>query len=257
MNLSESSHIWRRHWKMTVTLVVLASTGAVAAVTMLPRSYQSDSSVVLLASRSAARLNGGNPYLSFSPSLTLTADALSLEMMAPGTAKDLAARGFPGSYAVALSPGENTVTTGSVLDVTVIDSSQAAAEDTLRAVTDQISVELTQMQGGIRPGDRIRAATLSFSPQAALSVSQTARPLVAVIALGLLLAFGIPIVVDGRITRRRIQAGALLPDLPPDRVDRLASGPAAMAHQPAGYWSPAARHGGNAHPASGARRSAD
>src|SRR5450755_3231194 len=202
MNLSESSHIWRKRWKLTLLLLVLASAGVGYAAITLPRSYQSDSSVVLLASRSAARQNGGNPYLSFSPSLTLTADALSQQVTAPGTIQDLAARGFDDPYTVALAPYSST-TTGSVLVVTVTGSNAAAAENMMNAVTSELSVKLSYLQIGIRPRDQIRAARLFSSPRAMLSVSQTLRPLVIVTALALLFVFGIPIVVDGRITRQR------------------------------------------------------
>jgi hypothetical protein len=232
MNFGESLHIWRMRWKLTIVLLVLALAGTVAAFRAAPRSYQSQASVVLLASRSAARLTGGNPYLSFSPSLNLTADALSRELMAPATSLSLAARGFVDSYAVAL-PTSTTTTTGSVLLVTVAGSRPAAVQSMLAAVTRQIRVELQRLQIGVKPKDRIRAATLSFSPQATLSVSKTIRPLVAVLAVGLLLSLGIPVVVDGRISRRRQAKAAAAgrgpePDLAPDSAAaaRPAAGPA-------------------------------
>ena len=99
MDPSKSAPIWRRWWILTLALLLLTLSGASGTATRL-RTYQSDSSVLLLASRSAARLTGGNPYLSFSPSLTLTADAVGREIMAPATAQHLASRGFRDSYTV-------------------------------------------------------------------------------------------------------------------------------------------------------------
>jgi hypothetical protein len=225
VDFSESRHIWRKRWKLTLILIVLASAGTGAAAITLPRSYQSDSSVVLLASRSAARLNGGNPYLSFSPSLTLTADALSQELMAPGTVRDLVKMGYTDAYTVTLAP-YTTTTTGSVLNVTVSGGNRAAIEHTLSAVTGQISVALSRLQIGVKPKSRIRAATLSFAPQPALSISQTARPLIAVVALGLLLALGLPIIVDGRIARRPAKRRpAKTAPRPSERAQGLAAAP--------------------------------
>jgi hypothetical protein len=204
MQFSEAMRVWRRRRALTVALLisVLAVLAALAAV--LPRTYQSQSSVVLLASRAAAKLNGGNPYLSFTPSLTLTADAVSRELMAPVIAQRLAASGFTASYTVTL-PADTTATTGSVLLIVVTGGSKTAVQSTLQAVTSEVNLALARIQGNVRPADQIRTATLSFAPEATLNTSKTARPLAAVAGLGLLIAFGFPLMVDGRVSRRRLR----------------------------------------------------
>jgi hypothetical protein len=201
MDLNESFHIWRRRWILTTALVILALTGAAAALMGLPRTYQSNSSVVMLASRSAAKLNGGNPYLSFTPSLTLTADALSMEMMAPATVQSMATKGFTDSYTVALAP-YTTTTTGSVLIVTVTGSDKASVERTLYGVTREIGTQLAQLQANVTAKNRIRSSVLSYAPEPTISASKTMRSMLPVIAPGLLLAVGIPVLVDGQLTRR-------------------------------------------------------
>ena len=118
MELRQAVRIWRARWILTSVLIILAMVGAAEAAAKMPRYYQSASSVVLLASRAASKQNGGNPFLSFGPSLTLTADAVSRELMAPETVRQLAAQGFTASYTVAVPP-YTTSTTGSVLLVTV------------------------------------------------------------------------------------------------------------------------------------------
>jgi hypothetical protein len=208
MYLGESGSIWRRRWILTTVMLMLAAFVSAAAAARLPRSYQAQSSVVLLAPRSVAKVDGGNPYLSFSPSLTLTADVLSRELMGPAAARRLAAGGARAAYTVAL-PTYTTATTGSVLLVTVSGSGQASVETTLRAVTQEISTQLARLQGPVRPADRIRATTLAMSPQPTLSVSMSARPLVAVIVPVFLLALWIPVAVDGSAARRRLRRQAL------------------------------------------------
>ncbi len=221
MNLGELLYIWRRRPILTVTLLVVALTGATTALLGLPRTYQSNSSVVLLASRSAARQTGGNPYMSFSSSLTLTADVISGELMAPRTAAVLAARGYSDPYTVALAP-YNTATTGSVLLVQVTGSNRRDVQRELAAVTQQVSAELAQIQANIRPESRIRIATISFSPRAALDVGQTARPMVVVIAAALLLVLGVPVIVDARGARRAARARPALADEHQEPVDHAA-----------------------------------
>jgi hypothetical protein len=204
MDLRQAVRIWRTRWILTSVLIILAMVGAAKAAAKMPRYYQSASSVVLLASHAAATQNGGNPFLSFGPSLTLTADAVSRELMAPETVRQLAAQGFTASYTVAL-PSYTTSTTGSVLLVTVAGRNAAGVQRTLQAVTAQIGTQLAHLQNGVPARGQIHAETLSFTPQATLSISQTARPLVVVGAVVLVICFGIPIIVDGLVTRRRIR----------------------------------------------------
>jgi hypothetical protein len=202
MDFSEAVHIWRHRRRLTVCLGAFALAGFMATVTGLPGTYHSQASVVLLASRAAAGQVGGNPYLSFSPSLTLSADAVSRAMMAPATSQQLAARGFTASYTVAF-PTYATATTGSVLLITVTGHDQAVVQSTLRAVTAATGAMLRRLQGRVRPRDEIRVITLSSAPVPQLDVGQTARPIAMIALLGLLLVGAGPLAVDGWLSRRR------------------------------------------------------
>jgi hypothetical protein len=207
----------RGRWIMTGGLLLLTLICVLAALVELPPSYTSNSSVVLLASPAASRPNGDNPYLSFSPSLTLTADAVSREMMAPATVDSLASKGFPDSYSVALAT-YTTSTTGSVLLITVTGPDKAAVELTLHGVTSEISSVLTHLQVGTSPDDRIVAATLSMSSQPSLSLSQLARLLAILICVGLAASFGVPWLVEAQVAGRRLRREAVAPMTPPPPV---------------------------------------
>lgn len=177
-------------WVVASTLVLLVVAGAVFALARLPRTYQSASSVVLLASPATSKANGGNPYLSFSPSLTLAAELVSTELMAPSTARSLAARGFGASYTVTLAT-YSTTTTSSVLLVTVSGKSSTGVEHSLQGVTEQVGRSLANLQAGEKPYDRIRALTISMNGQARLSVAVLARSLAVVVILLLVPAVGV------------------------------------------------------------------
>jgi hypothetical protein len=229
MTVGATFLIWRRRWVLTTALLAGALVLTATAGSWLPRTYQSAASVILLASRADSRPNGGNPYLSFSPSLTLTADAVSRELMAPGIVQALAADGFGDPYTVALAP-YTTTTTGSVLLVTVTGSDPAAVQQTLHGVLGQISSSLLRLQGRVRAGNRIHALTLSASQQPSLSLSQSARPFVALIVVEFLLALGIPVLVDGRAARRRLrQAGPPRPSGHRETAAPLAYDPPTLA----------------------------
>jgi hypothetical protein len=235
MDLAKALRIWRRWWVLTAALLIVAMLGTITVAKHV-KSYQAAATVVLLASQRTARQAGGNPYLTFTPSLTLAADAVSREAMAPETARSLAARGFADSYTVALAPF-TTATTGSVLLITASGGVPRAVEQTLRAVTLKISAELSQLQAQeqVKVRNRIRVATLAYTPQATLSTSKTARPVAEFAALAILLALGIPVLADAWVARRRARRhAALLPDAGPAGLRARARARAGTRRQGAG-----------------------
>jgi predicted amino acid-binding ACT domain protein len=203
MGFGEVIRIWRHRAVLTAGLVIAALLGCAAALAWFPATYQSQASVVLLASKSASKLTGGNPYLSFTPSLSLAADVVSRALLAPATTAQLGSRGFTDTYTVT-PPSYTTSTTGSVLIITVTGTDQPGVEATMRAVIGQVRTALSQIQVGLPRRERITVATLASSPKATLAVSATARPIVLTLVLGLLVALSVPVIVDGMIRRRRL-----------------------------------------------------
>jgi hypothetical protein len=211
MNLVEMLRIWRGRRILTALALLVALVGCALAVTHLPRTYQAKCTVILVPSPRASRALGeGNPYLSFTESLSTAADVMATELTAPATVRLLAARGFTESYtAVPESTTTQTVAaSGSVLPgpfvlVTVNGGSPRAVEHTLYGVTAMIRSTVRAMQAGLSRNNRIVVSILSFSPQAALSVSLTARSMGLVIGLLIVLALAAPLLVDAQIARRR------------------------------------------------------
>ena len=201
MNFGEAMNIWRRRRLLTTALSLLALAAVAAAVVVLPRDYQAQASVVVLPSPSLSRPNGGNPYLSFTSSVTQAADIVSRVVMSPRTATRLAARGYTESYTVGLDPDPAA---GPVIDIQVSGHDQAALESTLHAVTAQIATALGSLQGALRPSYRMRVVTLSSEPQAKLALTHTARPVIVLAIASLLFALGVPVLADGRQARPRI-----------------------------------------------------
>jgi len=201
MGSANSGGIWRGRWILTVTLLVVAGIGVGIASVLLPRTYQANASVVLLASRSQSGGTGGNPYLNFSSSLTLTADAVSRQVMDPQTANSLAARGFTGSYTVEM-PTYSTSVVGSVLLVAVTGSGAANVEHTLTGVIRALRSTLAGLQAGVRADNRIQVTVLSPAASATVSITHTVRSLAIVAGLGLVIAFGVPWIIDAQVSRQ-------------------------------------------------------
>ncbi len=215
MDLMESLRNLRRRWILTSVLLLLTLACTAAAVVKLPTTYQSQSMVVLLASQSASKQSGGNPYLAFSNSLTDTADIVRREVMDPSTALALAARGYSATYLVTAASD----TSGPVLLVTVTGSNKNTVENTLYGVTAELNTRVVGLQAGISPYNRITSLVVSTTPKATASLSKKARPVVVVLAVGLVLTFAIPQIVDARAIRRRAQrapGGHAKPGYPAD-----------------------------------------
>jgi hypothetical protein len=199
MDLIESFRTLRRRWILTLSLILLTLLGTAAAIVKLPWTYTSQSTVVLLASRYGAKVTGGNPYLSFDSSLTLTADVIRRTLIDPRTAEDLARRGYTASYQVVDAPD----TSGPVLLITVTGGNKTAVQHTMYGVTNEVSTKLAALQTTVPPMSKIGDLVLAMSPKATLSAGKKARPLAVVLGLGAVLTFAIPQIVEGRAARRR------------------------------------------------------
>jgi hypothetical protein len=188
----------RRRWRLTLLLLTL-TLAATAIWATKPGPYQSQSQVALLPSKQLSVKTGDNPYLSFGPSITLTADLVRRELTAPQTVARLASEGFSSSYQVV----DDTQVAGPILDITVTGSSTSTVEHTLSGVTDAVASTLVLMQANIKPANQITSLVLSITPNAKLSLSKKLRGLVVVLALGALLTFALPQMVDASASWRR------------------------------------------------------
>ncbi len=198
--------IWRGRWMLTGGLLLLTLVGAGVAMAFLPRTYQANASVVLLDSRNGSEATGGNPYLNFNASLTLTADAVSRQVMDPQTANSLATHGYLGSYTVQM-PTYSTSTAGSVLLITVTSSGSGGVQHTLNGVIDAIRASLATLQSGVSPADQIRLTVLAPAAGPAVDSAHTVRSVAIVAGFGLMVALGVPWMLDAQV-RRHLAAGS-------------------------------------------------
>jgi hypothetical protein len=188
----------RRRWILTCTLLLLTLVIAGGAWQKIPTTYQSVSSIVLLAPPNTAKAYGGNPYLAFNPTLNQTADVVRYETNDTRTADALKAEGYSSSYLVT----DATDTSGPVLIVTVTGSDQALVEHTLHGVTSEVSARLNALQAGLTVGNKISDVVITFTPQASALRSKKEKPLALLLALGIVLTICIPVMVDARSARR-------------------------------------------------------
>jgi capsular polysaccharide biosynthesis protein len=191
----------RRRWILTCVLLLLTVAATFLGILKLATTYQSQSSVILLASQAASKGYGGNPYLAFNATLNQTADVVRYEVMDQRTVAALAREGNTSTYLVV----DAIDTSGPVLIITVTGHNPSNVEHTLSAVTSEASAKLAGLQTTLTPLNRIRSLVITFQPKPKGVASKKVRPLSVIAGGGILLTIGIPLLVDAIITRRRAE----------------------------------------------------
>lgn len=191
----------RRRWILACALFLLTLAATAYGLLKLPSTYQSISSIVLLAPKNTAKAYGGNPYLAFNSTLNMTADVVRYETNDSRTVNLLSSRGYTASYLVT----DATDTAGPVLIVTVTGKNKTMVESTLSAATSEISTKLEGLQTNLTAANKIHSLVITFEEQPTVLSSKKTRPLSVIAGGGIALTIGITLLVDAMIIRRRMQ----------------------------------------------------
>jgi capsular polysaccharide biosynthesis protein len=196
----------RRRWILTSILLLFTLAGTILGILKLAPTYQSQSSIILLASKTSSKGFGGNPYLAFNATLNQTADVVRYETMDKRTVTALAKSGYTSTYLVT----DAIDTSGPVLIITVTGHEKAVVERTLSGVTTEARAKLDGLQTGLLSVNKIRSLVITYTPTPTVVASKKARPLSLIAGAGVLLTIGVPLSVDAAIMRRRAERGAQL-----------------------------------------------
>lgn len=200
MDLLDSLNILLRRWLLTLPLLLLTGAGVLAAMVILPWSYEAKATTVFLASPIQAKEVGGNPWLVFDGSLTVTAEVVGRELMDARTAAELRGRGLTAEYLVSVPPD----TSGPVLQIDVTGENARTTEATLVALMKLIPEKLERIQadGGVAPYSRIKSRFVSSTPHADLKATDKIRTIAVILFAGLALTVAVPLSVESLATRR-------------------------------------------------------
>jgi uncharacterized protein involved in exopolysaccharide biosynthesis len=227
-----------RRWWLTVPLLVLALTATAFVAVTTPWTYKAQATGVLLGSPVQAKQAGGNPWLVFDSSLTVTAEVLGREMMDEKTAQSLADQGLTSTYQVGVAPDSS----GPVLAIMVTGTDAADTKKTLDALIAMVPQKLThlQTQESVSPKAQIKMNLISSSPKAAKVSTDKLRLIVMVLFMGLVLTVAGPLFAEVLSERRkRGRANGL--DGPARRGVTARPRPRASGLPPAPNGSPVAR----------------
>lgn len=213
MDLLDWIAILFRRWWLTVPLLLLTLIGVGAAAFATPWTYEAKATAVLLASPTQAKQAGGNPWLVFDGSLTVTAEVVGRELMADQTVTGLRGRGLTAEYQLGVAADSG----GPVLAVDVTGTSPGTTKATLDAVLAEIprTLDQLQVQEGVKDKARIKVKVITSSPEATLVPTKKVRTLVMLLFMGIVFTVAVPLFVEVMVARRAGRGGLLKPSREP------------------------------------------
>lgn len=201
MDLLDSLRALLRRWPVTLALLVVTIAATAGALMAIPWQYESKATVVFLSSRKGSQPVGGNPWLAFDASLTITAEVISRGMSDERTLKKLKDEGKTAEFLVGLAQDSR----GPLLDITATGPDPAVAQATMETLATLSQERLTEMQqkSSILPDATIRAELVTSSDKAELTPEKKIRLLVIIFAGGMLLTIGVPLFLESLAQKRR------------------------------------------------------
>ncbi|WP_043672131.1 YveK family protein [Streptomyces xylophagus] len=196
MDLAEISRVMRRRWYVLLPGLLLTVGLMVAVRLMVPVTYQSQSTVVLLNSQKATVAYDGNPFLSTQTSLTGMADSLARNLNSDGSIRDLKSRGAKGTFEAKLA--DNAQGPLMWLTVTGTDKASVLASDKILTAYAKERLEQFQEQQSVAPKAMIQMTTI-VPPQIPVAQTKTRLEyLVMAGALGLVLSLVVTFYAEAR-----------------------------------------------------------
>jgi capsular polysaccharide biosynthesis protein len=170
MDLAEIFRVMRRRWYVLLPGLLLAAGLTFAVTVVVPVTYQSQSTVVLLNSEKATRAYDGNPFLSTQTSLTGMADSLARNLNSDVSVRELKSRGATGTFEAKLA--DNAQGPLLWLTVTGTDKKAVLASDRTLTAYAKERLEEFQEQQSVARDARIRMSTI-VSPQTPMAQTKT------------------------------------------------------------------------------------
>ncbi|MGY5105231.1 Wzz/FepE/Etk N-terminal domain-containing protein [Streptomyces sp. 900105245] len=207
MDLAEIFRVMRRRWYVLLPGLLLTACLTVAVALVVPVTYQSQSTVVLLNSQKATVAYDGNPFLSTQTSLTGMADSLARNLNSDISLRELKSRGAKGTFEAKLADNAQ----GPLMWLTVTGTDKAAVLASDRILTAYAKERLNQFQKqqSVAPKAMIRMTTI-VPPQNPVAQTKTRLEyLIMAGSLGLVLSLLATFYVEAR---RRSRTAAAQPD---------------------------------------------
>jgi hypothetical protein len=204
MDLAEIFRVMRRRWYVLLPGLLLTAGLVVGVLVLVPVTYQSQSTVVLLNSQKATKAYDGNPFLSTQTSLTGMADSLARNLNSDVSLRELKSRGAKGTFEAKLA--DNAQGPLMWLTVTGTDKASVLASDKVFTSYAKDRLDQFQKQQSVAPKAMIRMTTIVPPQNPAAQTKTRLEYMVMAGLLGLVLSLVAVFYVEAR-RRPRTAAG--------------------------------------------------
>jgi hypothetical protein len=160
----------RRRWYILLPGLLLTAGLTFAVTLVVPVTYQSQSTVILLNSQKATVAYDGNPFLSTQTSLTGMADSLARNLNSDDSVRELKSRGATGTFEAKLA--DNAQGPLMWLTVTGTDKRAVLASDKILTAYANERLEQFQEDQSVAPKAMIRLTTI-VAPQPPVAQTKT------------------------------------------------------------------------------------
>lgn len=189
----------KRRWYVLIAGLLLTAGLAYGAYSSTPPEYTARGLVLLLPSQASVG-TGGNPFLNLS-GLEQPASIVAAYFASTTARDDIAQRAPDADFEVLIDAS----TRGPVIAVTVTDKSEAETLSALTYITDQIPLQLQQLQQEVKapPEAMITSMRLVVDDSAEANRAGTIRMVIAATVLGLVMTGIAAFTLDGMLLSRR------------------------------------------------------
>jgi hypothetical protein len=204
MDLVETMRALGRRWYVLLTGMLLTGGLVYGTLNVVPLTYDVQASLLLMPPADSPA-NNGNPFLNLG-GLDVVAGVLTKSLTDESSGAVIAPHGSDAKYEVAV----DATVPGSVLAVTATDITPRGALAVLGRVQSLAESKLSDLQAdaGSAANDRVHLMVITSNETPTPDYSSLLRPLLVVIAGGIVVSLLCTVAVDALIRSRRLRTAA-------------------------------------------------
>ncbi|WP_394768412.1 hypothetical protein [Lacisediminihabitans sp.] len=210
-----------RRWYFVLLGLALTAGLCVAALRVVPVSYNSEASIVLLPPKTSTEPNG-NPFL-YLGGLSQAVDVLTRTISSDETAKPLLKANPGAKFTIAA----DVTTTGPIILITSNAPTAAGAQAMTSSVLEAVPTALDSIQSelAVKPQSKISVMTIAVDAKGKLDAKTRTQAVIGIGAVGIVLTILLTGLVDGLMRSRRRRNTPPSDDSGDSLLDSAASDP--------------------------------
>src|SRR5256885_6709547 len=204
VNLAQILRVIRARWYVVLPAALATLTATIVTFVVTPVTYQSQSTICLLDTTirtTPTTTTGENPFLSFSSSLSATADFLARSLTSDATAQELATQGVSENFTATLA----TNAQGPFITLTLTGEDPTHVLQSTRTLTAYAGTKLREIQvlSGVPQSSLIKMAVIVPPQQPHQLLKNKLELVILIAAAGAVVSFMLTFLVENLAQAKR------------------------------------------------------